>query len=102
MCSYKTNFKNFLPFFLSVFLWTPIIILSELPAKVAGTCKSGFICNGGNRFLSSIKLSGSLCQPVLNQIRYRRTMYAGLKICNAPLLLIDADAAIISSVISSA
>ena len=33
-----------------------MIILSKLPAEIAGTCKSGFFCNGRNRFLSDIKL----------------------------------------------
>lgn len=66
-------------FLLPVFIWTHMIMLSELPAKIARACKSRFFCNGRNGFLSSIKLFGSLRQSVLDEIRHWRNMDTRLK-----------------------
>ena len=56
-----------------------MIMLSKFPAKIAGTCKSCFFCDGRNRFLSGIELFGSLRESVLDEIRYRRNMDTRLK-----------------------
>lgn len=55
-------------FLLSVLIWTNEIMLSKFSAKVSGTCKPCFFCDGKNRFLSGIEQFGSLCQPVLDEI----------------------------------
>ena len=66
-------------FLTPVFIRTHMIMLSEFPAKIAGTCKSRFFRDGGDGFLRSMEQFGRLCQPVLNEICYRGGMNTGLK-----------------------
>ena len=61
-----------------------MISLFEFFAEISSIRKAGIGCNKRNRFLCGFKLCCRLCQPILNQIGYRRSLNAGTEDMQRP------------------
>ena len=49
-----------------------MVMLSEFAAEISCVCKTGIRRDGGHGFSCGMKLSGGLCQTVLDEICHRR------------------------------
>ena len=61
-----------------------MISLFEFFAEISSIRKAGIGCNKRNRFLCGFKLCCSLCQTILDQIGYRRSLNAGTEDMQRP------------------
>lgn len=72
------NRAGAIPFF-SIFIGAHMVMLPEFAAEIPCICKSCFFCYGGNSLPCSVELLSSLCQSVLDEVCYRRSVDEGFE-----------------------